>query len=52
MKKNISKKLAKRKRKISKKLSKRNWEDQPTPMLKGGNIHYDADATALRKHIR
>ena len=43
MNKNISKKLAKRKKKISKKLSKRNWEDQPRPMLKGGNIQYDFD---------
>ncbi len=43
MKKNIAKKLAKRKRKISKKLSKRNWENQPKPMLKGGNIQYDVD---------
>jgi len=43
VKKNISKKLAKRKRKINKKLKKRNWEDQPRPMIKGGNIHYDVD---------
>ena len=43
MKKNIIKKLAKRKRKISKRLKKRNWDDQPKPMMTGGNIHYDID---------
>lgn len=43
MKKNISKKLAKRKRKISNRLEKRNWEDQPRPMMTGSNIHYDVD---------
>ena len=40
---NIAKKLAKRKKKISKKLKKRNWPDQPKPMFKGSNIHYDVD---------
>ena len=43
MKKNIVKKLTKRKRKIRKRLKKRNWEDQPRPMMKGSNIHYDID---------
>lgn len=43
MKKNISKKLAKRKRKIRKRLKKRNWNDQPRPMMTGGNIRYEVD---------
>ncbi|MBU0767943.1 MAG: IS1380 family transposase [Proteobacteria bacterium] len=43
MNKNIAKKLAKRKRKIRKRLEKRNWQDQPRPMMNGGNIHYDID---------
>nr|WP_319491022.1 IS1380 family transposase [uncultured Desulfobacter sp.] len=43
MNKNISKKLAKRKKKISKKLNKRNWTEQPTPMLKASNIQYEID---------
>jgi hypothetical protein len=43
VKKNISKKLAKRKRKISKRLEKRNWSDQPRPMMTGSNIRYDID---------
>ena len=43
MKRNITKKLAKRKRKISKKLNKRNWSHQNRPMLSGGNICYDID---------
>jgi len=43
VKKNISKKLAKRKRKIAKRLQKRNWQDQPRPMMRGGNIRYDID---------
>lgn len=43
MKQNIAKKVAKRKRKIHKKLKKRNWEDQPRPMMRVGNIHYDVD---------
>lgn len=43
MKQNIAKKVAKRKRKIHKKLKKRNWENQPRPMMKGGNIDYDID---------
>jgi hypothetical protein len=41
VKKNIPKKLAKRKRKISKRLEKRNWSDQPRPMMTGSNIRYD-----------
>lgn len=44
MKKNITKKLAKRKKKISKKLKNRNWTDQPYPMFKASNIHYEIDA--------
>ena len=40
---NIDKKLAKRKRKISKKLKKRNWTQQPHPMFKASNIHYEFD---------
>ena len=43
MKKDISNKLAKRKRKIRKRLEKRNWADQPRPMMSGGTIHYDVD---------
>ncbi|MCF8090441.1 MAG: IS1380 family transposase [Desulfotignum sp.] len=40
---NIDKKLAKHKRKISKKLKKRNWTQQPHPMFKASNIHYEFD---------
>jgi hypothetical protein len=40
---NIDKKLAKRKRKINKTLKKRNWTQQPHPMFKASNIHYDFD---------
>ena len=43
MRRDIQKKLEKRKRKITKKLKKKNWEDQPRPMLSGSNIHYDID---------
>jgi hypothetical protein len=43
VKRNIAKKLAKRKRKISKRLEKRNWCDQPRPMMSGSNICYDVD---------
>lgn len=43
MKKSISKNLTKRKQKISKRLKKRNWENQPLPMLKTTNIHYEMD---------
>ena len=43
MKRNISKKLAKRKKKIAKRLKKRNWENQSKPMLSASNIHYDID---------
>ncbi|MBC8482035.1 MAG: IS1380 family transposase [Planctomycetes bacterium] len=43
MKQNISKKLAKRKKKIAKRLKKRNWEKQSRPMLSASNIHYDID---------
>jgi len=41
--KNISKKLAKRKKKISKKLNKRDWTEQSAPMFKASNIQYDID---------
>jgi len=40
---NTQRNIEKRKRKIDKKLKKRNWEDQPHPMLRGSNIHYDID---------
>nr|WP_321402828.1 IS1380 family transposase [uncultured Desulfobacter sp.] len=43
MNKNISKKLAKSKKKISKKLDKRDWSEQPTPMFKASNIQYELD---------
>lgn len=43
MNKSMEKKLAKRKKKIAKRTKKRNWENQPRPMLKGANIHYDID---------
>ncbi len=43
MKRNISKELAKRKRKIEKQVKKRNWQDQAKPMMAGGNIVYDFD---------
>jgi len=41
--KNISKKLAKRKKKISKRLQKRHWTQQARPMLKASNIRYEID---------
>lgn len=43
MKRNIAKKLKKRKNKIANKLKKRNWQNQPQPMFAGTNIHYDID---------
>lgn len=43
VKRNIAKKLAKRKKIIRNRLSKRNWPDQPRPMLNGANICYDVD---------
>ena len=43
MKKNISKKLANRKRKIAKRLQKRTWDHQSRPMMRGGNVLYDID---------
>ena len=33
--------MAKRRRKISKRRTKRKWNDQPGPMMTGGNINYD-----------
>jgi hypothetical protein len=41
VKKNIAKKLRQRKRKIRSRLDKRSLPDDPGPMLKPGNIHYD-----------
>jgi hypothetical protein len=41
--KNISKKLAKCKKKISKILNKRDWDEQPAPMFKASNIQYEID---------
>ena len=35
--------LAKRKRKIAKRLKRKQWENQPKPMFKGSNIHYEMD---------
>lgn len=43
MKKNITKKLGKCKKKINKKLNKRNWTEQATPMFKASNIQYEVD---------
>ena len=43
MKKNIYKKLAKRKRKIAKRTKRKNWEAQSKPMFKASNIHYEFD---------
>ncbi len=47
MNKNISKKLAKCKKKISKKLNKRNWDEQSIPMFKASNIQYEIDGRLL-----
>ncbi len=33
--------LRNRKRRIEQRLTPKNWEDQPRPMLKASNIHYD-----------
>jgi len=43
VKKNIGKKLAKRKRKINKRVKKMQWPSQPKPMMAGSNIVYDFD---------
>jgi hypothetical protein len=43
VKKSISKKLAKRKRKINKRVKKIQWPSQPQPMMAGRNIVYDFD---------
>jgi hypothetical protein len=43
VKKNISKKLAKRKRKIEKRTEKKNYDNQRKPIMTGGNICYDID---------
>ena len=37
------KNLKRRKKKIEKRLERRNWEDQPSPMFQGSNIHYKMD---------
>ena len=41
MKANYSKILRKRKHKIEQRLQPKNWDDQPRPMLKASNIHYE-----------
>jgi hypothetical protein len=33
--------LRNRKRRIDRRLAPRNWEDQPQPMMRGSNIHYE-----------
>jgi len=33
--------LRNRKRRIQRRLTPRNWEDQPQPMMRGSNIHYE-----------
>jgi len=38
---NYSKILRKRKHKIEQRLQPKNWDDQPRPMLKASNIHYE-----------
>lgn len=43
MKKVKHKVLARRKRKIEKRLRRKNWTNQPKPMLKASNIHYQMD---------
>jgi len=43
VKKNISKKLAKRKKKIEKRTSRKHYSDQPKPIMNGSNIRYDFD---------
>jgi hypothetical protein len=43
VKKNISKKLAKRKRKINKRIKKIQWPQQSKAMMAGSNIVYDID---------
>jgi len=35
--------LARHKRKIEKRLRRRNWTNQPKPMLKASDIHYQMD---------
>ena len=43
MNKKVDKILAKRKLKVSERLERKQWENQPTPMLQGTNIHYEID---------
>ena len=38
---NYPKILRNRKRRIERRLAPRHWEDQPQPMMRGGNIHYE-----------
>ena len=33
--------LRNRKRRIERRLAPRAWEEQPQPMMRGGNIHYE-----------
>ena len=41
MNRNYPKILRNRKRRIERRLEPKNWEDQPRPMLKASNIHYE-----------
>jgi len=43
VKKKHSRILAKRKRKIEKRLKRKQWENQPRPMFRASNIHYEMD---------
>ena len=36
--------LRNRKRRIERRLARRQWEDQPKPMMRGSNIHYELSA--------
>ena len=38
---NYSKILRNRKRRIERRLAPRHWQDQPQPMLRGSNVHYE-----------
>ena len=41
MNRNYPKILRNRKKRIQRRLAPKNWEDQPSPMFKGSNIHYE-----------
>ena len=43
MKRNITKNLAKRKKKIAKRTKRKNWDAQSEAMFKASNIHYEVD---------